>query len=100
MDADPIMKLMIPIVVAVSALALQKGAASGGRPPARQVLEEHEWLGQYVGEWDVTSETKTQPGAAGTRTTSTERMRSIGPLWVVGEGAPTPTPMVMHSARC
>jgi hypothetical protein len=87
MDADPIMKLMIPIVVAVSALALQEGALQEDAPPARQVREEHEWLGQYVGEWDVTSETKTQPGAVPTRTTSTERVRSIGPLWVVGEGS-------------
>ena len=81
MDADPIMKLMIPIVVAVSALARQEDA-----PPALQVQEEHEWLQQYVGEWDVTSETKMEPGAVPTRTTSTESVRSIGPLWVVGEG--------------
>ena len=80
------MKLTIPILVAfsfaVSALALQEDA-----PPVPQVLEEHEWLQQYVGEWDVTSETRMEPGAAPTRTTSTESARSIGPLWVVVEGS-------------
>ncbi len=86
MDAAPIMKLTIPILVAVSlavsALALQEYA-----PPVPQVLVEHEWLQQYVGEWDVTSETRMEPGAEPTRMTSTESARSIGPLWVVGEGS-------------
>ena len=82
MDAAPIMKLTIPILVAVSALALQEYA-----PPVPQVLVEHEWLQQYVGEWDVTSETRVEPGAEPTRMTSTEIARSIGPLWVVGEGS-------------
>ena len=76
------MKLIIAIVAAVSVLALQEDA-----PPARQVLEQHQWLGQYVGEWDVTSETQTAPDAEPTTATSTESVRSIGPLWVMGEGA-------------
>lgn len=81
MDAAPIMKLTIPILVAVSVLAPQEDA-----PPVPQVLEEHEWLQPYVGEWDVTSEMRMEPGAEPTRTTSSESVRAIGPLWVVGEG--------------
>ena len=80
------MKLCIPALVAVSfsvsALSLQEDA-----PPAPPVRAEHEWLQQYVGEWDVTSETTMEPGAEAMRTTSTESVRSIGPLWVVGEGS-------------
>ena len=80
------MKLTIPILVtvplAVSALALQENA-----PPVPQVLSEHEWLQQYVGEWEVTSETKMEPGAEPTGMNSTESVRPIGPLWVVGEGS-------------
>ena len=86
MDAAPIMKLTIPTLVTVSltvsAFALQEDA-----PPAPQVLEEHEWLQRYVGEWDVTSETRMEPGAAPTSMTSAESARSIGPLWIVAEGS-------------
>jgi hypothetical protein len=85
MDAASIMKLTIPILaavsLAVSALALQEGA-----PPVPQVLAEHEWLQQYVGEWDVTSEMRMEPGAEPTSMTSTESVRSVGPLWVLDEG--------------
>ncbi len=78
------MKLTIPLVVvslAVSVPALQEEG-----PPTPEVLEEHEWLQQYVGEWDVTSETRMEPGAEPSRMTSTEHARSIGPLWILNEG--------------
>ncbi len=80
--ADSNMRLIIPIVIAIVALQLQANAQS----PVK-VEEEHKWLQQYVGEWNVTSETKMEPGAEPTKTTSTESVRPIGPLWVLAEGS-------------
>lgn len=53
-------------------------------PAAR--TPEHEWLQQLVGEWNVTTEATMAPGAEPMRWESTESVRSIGGLWVVGEG--------------
>lgn len=78
----PTIPLLVVVSFAVSALALQEQA-----PPVPEVLEEHEWLQQYVGEWEVMSEIRMEPGAAETQMSSTESVRSIGPLWVVGEGS-------------
>lgn len=48
--------------------------------------EQHAWLAQLVGDWTVTMEMTMAPGAEPMRMESTESMRSIGSLWVVGEG--------------
>ncbi len=80
------MKLTIPILaalsLAVSAFALQEEAM-----PVPEVLAEHNWVQQYVGEWDVTSETTLEPGAEPMKMISTESARSIGPLWILDEGS-------------
>lgn len=47
---------------------------------------QHEWLHQLVGEWTVKTEATMVHGAEPMRMESTESVRSIGGLWVVGEG--------------
>src|SRR5687768_1217309 len=44
--------------------------------------KQHKWLQKFVGDW--TFETEAQPGHPGTK--GTERVRSIGGLWIVAEG--------------
>jgi hypothetical protein len=56
-------------------------------PPAP--LDQHAWLQQLVGEWTVTAEATMAPGEEPMRMESTESVRSIGGLWVVGEGRAT-----------
>jgi hypothetical protein len=47
---------------------------------------EHQWLQKFVGEWTYESECSMGPGQAPQKFTGTESVRSIGGLWVVGEG--------------
>ena len=44
--------------------------------------KQHNWLQKFVGDW--TFETEAQPGHPATK--GTERVRSIGGLWIVAEG--------------
>ncbi len=47
---------------------------------------EHHWLQRLVGEWEVESECFMGPDQPPMKTTGTERVRSLGGLWTVGEG--------------
>lgn len=47
---------------------------------------EHQWLQQLVGEWTVESEALMEPGKPPETFTGSERVRSLGGLWVVLEG--------------
>ena len=53
--------------------------------PAPRV-EQHAWLQQLVGEWTMKAEATMGPGTEPMLMESTESVRSIGGLWVVGEG--------------
>jgi hypothetical protein len=46
---------------------------------------EHIWLQQLVGEWTVEAEMSMGPDAPPEKMTGTERVRSLGGLWTVGE---------------
>ena len=51
------------------------------------VLEkEHEWLGRLVGEWSYEAEAATGSDAPPERSTGREIVRSLGGLWIVGQG--------------
>ena len=52
---------------------------------------EHEWLMQFVGEWNCESECPGEPGKPPTKMTGTESVRSLGGLWMVSEGTFTGT---------
>lgn len=47
---------------------------------------EHEWLQKLVGEWSFESEATMEPGQPPAKFVGTESVRSIGDLWVIGEG--------------
>jgi hypothetical protein len=48
--------------------------------------KEHQWLQQFVGEWTYEHEATMAPGQPPMKSTGTESVRSIGGLWVAGEG--------------
>lgn len=47
---------------------------------------QHRWLQRLVGEWRYEGEAACEPGAAPSKFTGTETVRSLGGLWVLCEG--------------
>lgn len=50
------------------------------------VLKEHDWLRQLVGEWTYTFEASAEPGQPPTTHTGTQTIRSLGDIWILSEG--------------
>src|SRR4051794_24219243 len=48
--------------------------------------KEHQWLQQLVGEWTFENEATMGPGQPPVKFSGTERVRSLGGLWVLCEG--------------
>jgi uncharacterized protein DUF1579 len=48
--------------------------------------KEHLWLQQCVGEWESEAEVMMEPGKPPVKCKGTEKTRSLGGFWVVGEG--------------
>ncbi|MBI5441034.1 MAG: DUF1579 family protein [Deltaproteobacteria bacterium] len=48
--------------------------------------KEHRWLERFVGEWDVEGEAKMAPDQPSEKFQGTERVRSLGSLWILTEG--------------
>jgi hypothetical protein len=48
--------------------------------------KEHEWLHKLVGEWAYESEMPMEPGQAPAKFQGSESVRSLGGVWIVGEG--------------
>jgi hypothetical protein len=48
--------------------------------------KEHEWLHQLVGDWAYEHEAAPGPDQPKQKFTGTERVRSVGGLWIVAEG--------------
>lgn len=48
--------------------------------------EEHRWLQKLVGDWAYEAEAVMRPGQPPTKSQGTESVRSLGGLWVVGQG--------------
>lgn len=55
-------------------------------PAPTKPTDQHKWLHQLVGEWDVTIEAMGEGGGEGQQMESSESMRKLGELWVIGEG--------------
>ena len=51
-----------------------------------QPQKEHEWLHQLVGEWTFESEADMGPDKPRQKLNGSERVRSLGGMWVIGEG--------------
>ncbi|MEM6570630.1 MAG: DUF1579 domain-containing protein [Planctomycetota bacterium] len=78
------MKLLAPLALmtvgTVCALTLQEA------PEQQPQLDEHRWLQQLVGDWELTIEASMAPGAPTTTWHSTESTRALGEFWIVTEG--------------
>jgi hypothetical protein len=48
--------------------------------------KEHQWLERLVGEWTSEAEMAAEPGKPPERCKGTERVRSLGGLWILAEG--------------
>ena len=76
-------KLIIPVLaVALSTAATLVKAQD--LPPMHQPTREHEWLKQFVGEWEYDLEILMVPGQPPRK--GTEICRAIGGFWVISEG--------------
>ena len=51
-----------------------------------EVTREHRWLEQLVGDWTYENESSCGPDQPAQKFTGTERVRSMGGVWVVAEG--------------
>jgi hypothetical protein len=51
-----------------------------------QPQKEHEWLQQLVGNWTYEHDCDNGPGQPRSRLTGTQRVRSLGGLWIIAEG--------------
>ncbi len=51
-----------------------------------EAQKEHQWLQKLVGEWTYETEAIMGPDQPPEKSTGTERVRSLGELWVVAEG--------------
>ena len=60
-----------------------------GEAMIAQPQEQHRWLEQWVGEWRYEAEATMGPDPPVERATGTERIRSLGGLWIVCEGTGT-----------
>ena len=57
--------------------------------------KEHQWLTRMVGEWEYEHESSMGPGQPPMKSKGTHSVRSLGGLWILGEGRGEPggTPM-------
>jgi len=75
--------------LSVGAYALQETANQDPVVHAASQTQEHAWLQKLVGEWTTVVEANMGPGFEPMRAVGAEHMRSIGGLWVLGEGSMT-----------
>jgi len=55
-------------------------------PMQAEPQKEHRWLHKLVGEWTYETEAPAEPGKPSEKWTGTERVRSLGGLWILAEG--------------
>lgn len=60
---------------------------SAQEPPKMPApVKEHEWLNQFVGNWNYETEIYMEPGKPPMKATGTEEVKSLGGFWIVSEG--------------
>jgi hypothetical protein len=74
---------------ALHAAAADDAAAPTAAPTGTLPTKEHEWLQQFVGEWDNQMEMTMEPGQPPIKAEGTESVKAIGGLWVVSHGRAT-----------
>lgn len=76
------------LALAAVGLAMQDvGHDVGQDVGATEPTKEHEWLQQLVGEWSCSMEMTMGPGTEPMTMESTESVRAVGDLWILGEGS-------------
>lgn len=65
--------------------------------PAPQ--KEHEWLKQFVGEWESEAEAAAVPGQPAMKCKGTINSRMLGGFWVVSESKANPMGMQVHAIQ-
>jgi hypothetical protein len=79
------MKRTVIASFVVALLAAVAGPAQDApKMPAPQ--KEHEWLRQFVGEWETELEMYMEPGKPPVKGKGTDKARRLGGFWVVTEG--------------
>jgi len=81
-----LLTLLLPLLTACASTSSEPQAdpAPEATPEWNQ-LPQHEWLHQFLGEWENTSETLAGPGGEPVEWSSTETIRSVGGLWIVSD---------------
>ncbi|MFT4173998.1 MAG: DUF1579 domain-containing protein [Rhodocyclaceae bacterium] len=51
-----------------------------------EASKDHQWLRQLLGDWRYETDSAAEPGTPPDRHQGTERVRELGPLWVLCEG--------------
>ena len=49
-------------------------------------VKEHEWLQQFVGEWEGEAEIHMEPGKPPVKSKGSETVRRLGGFWIISEG--------------
>jgi hypothetical protein len=77
-------KVVIPgLIVLLMAGGSVVHAQEAPQMPAPQ--KEHQWLQQFVGEWDTQAEGTPEPGKPPIKCKGTETARAIGGFWMISE---------------
>lgn len=83
------MRILLASLLIASAAACATTPTNPGlgadMPQPQPASEEHAWLLQFVGEWDVVGEADMGPGTEPMRMQFRETVRPIGSYWIVGE---------------
>jgi hypothetical protein len=73
---------LIVALMSAAVVCAEDNALPQMPPPVKQ----HEWLQQFVGEWEAEVEVTMEPGKPPIRGKGREHTRMIGGFWVVAEG--------------
>lgn len=84
-------------VMALGAMLWLAAVGAAQQPEMAKPTKEHELLGQFAGEWDVTTEIVGVPGVDSMKCTGTESAKLIGGFWLVGQGQASVEGMPMTS---
>ena len=82
MNTSVMFRLVVVLMTAAAVRAEDQSALKEMPPPVKQ----HEWLQQFVGDWDVTVEVTMEPGKPSVRGKGSESTRMLGGFWVIAEG--------------
>jgi Protein of unknown function (DUF1579) len=75
-------------IAAIAAVVLGTGTLLKAQelPEVPPPTKEHEWLQQFIGEWENETEIFMEPGKPPMKVKGTEIVRSLGGFWIVSNG--------------